>query len=458
MSTAATAEQTVVVEDVGPSRKRLTITIPGDAVTDQLETSLATVAAEAQVPGFRRGRVPRNLIEKRFGQLVRTEAKNQLVASAYSQAIERHKLRVIGEPDGGEALKNLELRSGEPVTFSVEVEVVPEFDLPDFSSIEVLKPDLRVSDEAVAHQIERLRLNEGTLESQPQAAPGDYCIGKGVMRDMSGNVVLELDGAVIQVPTPEKKGKGAILGLLVEDFGQQIGLPKAEDKLKVRAKGPENHEDARIRGQDVEIEFDVQRVERIIPATMEQLLSRAGFADEAQLRESVQLQMSQRVMIEQQALMRQQIAAKLVDSVKMDLPENITGGQAKRNIERARMEMMYRGMDPSEVEQRLAELRASSRETAIRELKLFFILAKVAEQMNVQVTEQEVGGRVAQIASERGVRADELWQELIKNNQLQVIAQQVREHKTLDAILAKARVKEVSAEEFEKAMRKKAAG
>ena len=440
-STAAPSKSSVRIEDVGPSRKRLTITIPGAKVADQLKESINAVASEAEIPGFRKGRVPRSLVEKRFGAMVRNEARNQLVASAYSEAIEEHKLQVLGDPEPTEDLSGVELTPGADVTFSVEVEIVPEFEMPTLEGIEVKRPPAVVTDEMIQTQVSHLQQNEGTLEHQEVAGPGDFCIGDGVIRDeKTKQEYLTLNGAVIQIPPAGSGPKGAILGVLVEDFGTQVGSPKEGAELTVRTKGPENHENPEMRGRPLEITFKIQRVERIRPASVEDLVARFGVADEKQLRETITLQLNQRAVIGQQVAMREQIARYLLDSVELELPEKLTARQSERNIQRQRLEMMYRGLTPMNVEQRMAEIRDKGHEAAQRELKLFFVLARVAETYNVQVTNEEVIGRVSQIARERGTRPQELYQELAKTNQLMHVAQQIREHKAIDAILSRAKV------------------
>ncbi len=438
----------VKIEDIGPCLKKITITIPAEKVSEQMESSLAMVSMEAQLPGFRPGRAPRRLIEKKFGTVIESEARNQLVASAYSEAIEENKLQVIGEPDGS-AMKDLKVEPGQPVTVEVEVEVAPEFELPTLDGIEVKKPLIEVTDARVDDQLERVKLNEGTLEPQDKAELGDYCIGHGVLKTEEGEVVLDLPGAVIQVPK-EKDGSGLILGVKVDDFGKQIGLPKPGDSLTVKSVGPENHERVAVRGKPVEISFTVEQVQRIIPASEADLVSNFGFEDVDQLKQSLKMRLEQRVMVEQQSAMRQQVARHLLDSINFELPEKLTENQASRNVERARMEMLYRGMDENAVEERIAEMRSGSKDVAQRELKLFFILNKVAQDTEVQVTQEEVYGRIAQMAAERGERPDELRQRLIRSNQINTLVQQIREHKAMDAILNKATIEELELEAYNK--------
>ncbi len=448
-ATPETTGNTVVVDDIGPSRKKITITVPASAVDEQLEQALTGLASEAALPGFRPGRAPRRLVEKRFGETVRKETKGQLISGAYSRAIEEHKLTPLGDPEGNEALEALVVEAGKAVTFSLEVEVAPEFELPAVEGIEVLKPLIRPSDEEVDEQLKRLAVNEGELVPHDRAGPGDYCIGHGVMKAADGGeVILDLRGAVIQVPGEGSDGRGAILGVMVDDFAAQVGNPKAGETVTVRATAPEQHERENIRGKALEISFQVDQVQQIVPATTEALVARYGMENEQQLREAVMLRLNQRALVEQAMAMRQQIAKRLLDAVDLALPERLSARQAERNLARARMELMYRGWDEQQIERRVAELRGATGAQAQRELKLFFILAKVADQFQVGVKEEEVLGRIAQIAAERNERMDTLRKELVRRNQIGVIAQQVREHKTLDLLLSKAKVTEVSLEEF----------
>jgi trigger factor len=166
------------------------------------------------------------------------------------------------------------------------------------------------------------------------------------------------------------------------------------------------------------------------------------------------LRLNQRAMIEQQSAMRQQVAKHLLDTIEVPLPEKLTAKQGERTLARRRMELLYRGVDQRDVEEQMAELRAASATTAQRELKLFFILAKAADKLGIRVTEEEVNGRIAQMAMERGVRPDQLRSELMRGNQVGMVIQQVREHKAMDAILSKAEISDISAADYNKMVEK----
>lgn len=447
---SATAEQSnkVTVSDAGPSRKKISIEIPAAVVTERLEQSMTMIVRDAELPGYRRGRAPRQLIEKRFGAGVRSEAKQQLVSAAYSQAIEDHKLQVIGEPVG-EGLAAVELVSGQPFAFEIEVEILPEFELPTLEGVALKKPVIQIDDQVIDKELETLSINEGALESREAAEPGDYLTGHALMKaDADGKVFYDLKGAVVQVPTADKNGKGMILGVLVEDFSKQLGLPKPGDTVTITVTGPENHEVDALRGTPVTITFEVERVDRIIPAPTETLVQLFGMENETQLRETLRKRAEQQIRIRQHTVMRTQVSKHLVESTSIDLPERITAQQAARTLDRKRMELMYRGASVQDIEMHIAELRESSSKIAERELRLSFILNKAASLLNVRIDESDVNNYIVQMAASQGARPDQLRQQLIQQNQIPGIVQTIREHKTLDAIVSKGTITEMTPDEY----------
>ena len=280
-----------------------------------------------------------------------------------------------------------------------------------------------------------------------------YITGHGIMKGRDGSEFYNLNGCVVRVPLPADNGKGMILGVAVDDFQKQLGTPKAGDTVTIRVKGPDNHEVEGIRGNDLTVTFTVQRIDRIIPAAPDKVVASYRMESIDQLKEAIRARLFQRGMIEQSVVMRNQIADHLIKNTTMDLPERLTALQAARNIERLRMEYMYRGIDPLDAERLIADRRAASDERTRNDLKMFFVLNHAAEDLKVTVTEHEVNGRIAQMAAQRNMRPERLKNELYARNQLGQIAMQIREHKTMDAILAKASVEEMDADAFKEAIK-----
>lgn len=457
MTETATQERPnkVEISDAGPSLKKLRIEIPAETVDEKLGESLETLSVEAVLPGFRKGRAPRKLIERRFGQDVKNETKQQLVATALSKAVEDHKLKVVGDPIS-QNFADVEVEIGKPLTVEIEIEVLPEFEMPSFDGLKIRKPIVEVTDKMVNDELMKVQINEGELQEREAPEAGDYLTGHGVMKDAKGTEFYNIEGAVVRVPEKDSDGSGMILGVAVADFAKQLGLPKPGATATIKVKGPESHEVEGIRGADLTITFTVSRTDRIIPAALADVVERSGFESEEALRSAVRERLEGRVRVQQEAVLRQQVAKYLLLKTKVDLPRRLTSQQAARNLERHRLELMYRGVDPTKIEENMARLRSSSIDMAWRELKLFFILSRIAEEQDIKVEDAEINGRIAQMAFERGVRPDKLRQELIQRRQVGLIFQQIREHKALDAIVAKAEIEELPADDFNKVMKAEA--
>lgn len=454
MSKSAIAERQnkVTVKDAGPCARVVSIEIPAETVSDKIRTSVATLGTEAQLPGFRKGRVPRWLIEKRFGSALKKEAKTELVTEALNKAVEEHKLKVVGTPNA-EGLGKAEMEDGKPFAFDVEVEVLPEFDLPDLEGIPVRKPTIDIDDKMVDDEVLKLCINEGSLESRESAEAGDYITGHAVMTDDKGTEFYNLRGAVVQKPAADKEGKGMILGIMVDDFDRQLGSPKPGDKVTIKAKGPEQHEVEGVRNANLTVTFEAERVDRIIPAPISEMVSQYGFETEDKLKERIRARIEERVKVQQTTVMHQQVGKHLMDKVKLDLPKRLTAQQASRTLARRRMELMHRGVDAQKIEEHMAALRSASAGDAARDLKIFFILFRIAEDQKIPVHDVEASQRIAQMAFQRNVRPESLRAELQQTGQLSQVYQSIREQKTLDFLLTRASVTDMPAEEFNKLMK-----
>ncbi|MDY7108816.1 MAG: trigger factor [Planctomycetota bacterium] len=458
--TTPTTEESIYdvkVEDVGPAKKRLTITVPAEVIGDKIEESIGTLATQAAVPGFRKGKVPRKLLERRFGSTVRNETKNQVVADAYAGVIEEKEIRPVGEPEPVDKIEELELEEGKPLTFAVDVEVVPEFDLPELENIEIRKPMLEITDEQIEEELNRNCLQMGEAEEiRSDFQPGDRLVGPGsATKEGEDEPFFRHDNIDIIVPGDDEGGRGQVLGLLIDDLASKLRGLSVGETFTVETVGPEGHELEHIRGEKLTIEVTIREAQRITPASVEQVVEHYGMASEQLLREQIRIALEQRRDEQQRGAMREQVHDYLLDAVDFDLPEKLSAAQATRMVERQRLELLYQGMPVEEVEERLAELRAEAEAASQRRLKLSFILNRLARHFEVEVSDQEVNGRIAAIAMQRGVRPDQLRTELVQSNRLGELASQIRENKAADRVIDRANVTEIPAEEWNKAARDK---
>ena len=182
----------------------------------------------------------------------------------------------------------------------------------------------------------------------------------------------------------------------------------------------------------------VNRIERVEPAAIDTLPTRFGLDSVDELKQRVRESVQQRKERQRTQDQHQQLCNQLLERVPMELPKGLSSRQTIRVLRRKAMELAYAGTPEKEIEQRIAEMRTGSEEEAQRQLKLFFILDKAAETLKIEVTDGEVNGRIAMIAMQQGRRPEKLRQQMSRSGELDQIYLQLREQKTLDAILEKA--------------------
>jgi trigger factor len=446
----------VDIEDAGPARKKLTIEIPQDRIAAKIEENYDKLGDEAAIPGFRRGRAPRRLVERKFGKAIRDDVRGQLLSEAYSQACEEHELDVLGEPevtnDKGEK-EPPELPESGPMTFVVEVEVTPEVELPDFSTLQIDKPAAAVTDDDLDKQIEvyRERFGKSTRVEGEAIAEGDYVMadvqvlaGKDPADD--AEPLLQAQGQYIRANGEDRDFKGHTMGIVVENLGKELIDKTPPFDFAVTTTGPAGHENDDIRDQEITVKIKVTGIERLEPASLDQVVQQLGTENQEQLREQLRQFLEGQATARQTQAMHEQAREQLMEKVELDLPEGLTGRQIERTLQRERMQLMYQGTSESDIEDRMAELRQSSDEATRRQLKQFFILDRASKSLEVEVGENELNGRIAQIAMQQGRRPEKLRQEMMQQGQIEQVYLQIREHKTLDKIVEQAKVTEVEAD------------
>ncbi|MEO0965670.1 MAG: trigger factor [Planctomycetota bacterium] len=444
----------VTIEDAGPARKKLDITVPESRIQDKIEENYDKLSDDAAIPGFRRGRAPRRLVERKFGKAIRDDVRGQLLSEAYTQACEDNGLDVLGEPvvssENGEN-EPPDLPESGDMSFTVEIEVTPDVELPDFSTLKVDKPAAEVTDDDLDKQIEiyRERFGKSTKVEGEEVKEGDYVTadvqvyaGHDVADD--AEPLINAAGQYVRASGEDRDHKGHAAGIVIDDLGKQLIGKTPPFEVSVATTGPAAHENDDIREKDVTVKLSVTGIERLEPASVEEVVQHLGAENEEQLRTQLRQYLEQQAVGRQTEAMHVQVRDQLLDAVELDLPEGLTGRQIERTLQRERMQMMYQGTPEQDVEDRMAELRQSSEEATRNQLKQFFILDRASKNLEIEVGENELNGRIAQMAMQQGRRPEKLRQEMMQRGEIEQVYLQIREHKTLDKILEQAQVSDAA--------------
>ncbi len=440
---------TIKVEDAGPARKRVSVTIASATVDTQLQQQLAAVSANVQLPGFRKGKVPRAVVEKRFGQAIGDETRNEIVKEALQEAISEHELDLLNNPEPSDETMPV-VEPGKDFSFSVEMDIVPAFDLPDFGSIEIRKPLLEVTDEMINEEIERQCMRNGKGETlQDGFQPGDRMLGHAsVLPKGEDEPVFTSEN--ILVVLPEAGERGQVLGLLIDSlYDSYFKDASVGDTITIEVDAPDNHEREDVRGKTLVITYQLQVAERIEPLTIDQLVEAYSLGTTEVLNDQIKLAMEQRRDEEQATILRDQARMKLAEELDIEIPEKLSSYQVANQLESLRMRFMQQGLEADEVETKVAEAREDTERMATVGIKNMFIQRKVIKQYGIQVNEQEINAQIATLAAQRGVRPMEMHAHLAQTDQLRQLGAQIIENKAVDAMVQQMNVVEVSAEDWQ---------
>jgi len=442
-------DQKVELSDVGPARKCLSIEVPAERIAKRLEREFGKLREEANIPGFRRGHVPAAILQRRFGQAIRDDVKSQLVLECCAQAIEDHKLDVIGEPEVHE-LEKLTLPTSGPLAFKVEVEVTPVVALPPLENIEVKKKAVAVSDEDIDQELLQLQrrfgkttdLTTDAVVGEDDAIQSEVKILPGLDAADTAEPIATYPGTYFMAPSAKRGFKGQIAGILVENLGQLVLGKKLGEVIRVSLQGPAMHEDPKIKDQPITIVARLDRISRVEPSPLDEVAKHVGLdtgdALKARIRENLQGRKDR----EQKMAQHEQVCDYLMEKVNLELPPGLTRRQTVRVLQRRAMDMAYRGAQDEEIRQKVAELRNQGEEDARKQLKLFFILDQAAKQLEVEVEDTELNGQISYLALQQNRRPEKLRQQMQRSGEMEQLYLQVREFKTLDKILEKCKVVE----------------
>lgn len=431
----------VTIEDAGVATKKVTVQIPESRISESLKTQFKELRSQANVPGFRVGHVPQKLIEKRFTKDVREQVTRTLLQESYQQAVEKNNLQVLGEPDfeNADAIK---LPDAGDLSYSFSVEVQPEFTIPELTELVVKKPSVTITDEHVNQALTNLREQQGTLLPVEDRGIKAGDIVTADVHVKSGEEII-----MHQHDQQFKVAATTIVGIKLDDLPAVLEGAKVGDEKTATLTGPEGHPNEKIAAKEIGVAFKIKDVrEQELAEINDEFLEQLGFKDQGELLAALREEMEIRVKNDVQNAMRDQVAKALLDGTNIDLPAKMSSQQEGRIVQRRAVDLMQRGVPEAQIVQNIETLRGGAKEEAVRELKLFFILGKIAEQQGVDVSEGELNGNIAAMAEQRGLRPEKLKQQMSSEGSLNTLYLRLRELKAIDKILEHAKIEDAPAE------------
>lgn len=443
----------VTVKDSGPCKKKITVEVPEEKIKDALAEQFNELKRDTVLPGFRKGRAPMRLLEKRFGTDVGQQVKLKLLADASDAAIKDNEIDVLGDPDIDH--ENIELPEAGALKFEFEAEVRPDFDLPNTDAIAVDKPKIEVTDEQVDEELQNLQRRMGIWEPREgkAVAEGDQVVADALIKTEGVDEIDKHDNIEFSVSE-----NAFVAGIPVEDLPKVLKGAKHGDSKTAKVDVPKTFYNEQFRGKKVEVEITVKDVKELVPAELdEDFFKRFGVDDKDDLTDKIRETHEQQADQQSRQRMGDQIYEYLLANTSFDLPESIIADQSQRIMQRQYSNMLMKGLKPEQITEEMQALQANSEEQAKEQMKLFFIMDKIAEKLGIEVSPEEINGHIAQVAAQKGKRPEKMREELARDGSLAQFTLQVREQKCVEKLLESAKITEVAGDKPKKKTAKKKA-
>lgn len=382
----------VDVENISPVKKKLNIEIAPDSVLKEMDKAISDVAKKAKIPGFRPGKAPKAIVEKHYGEEVRSEVMNRLISDSYLKALQEHSLNPVDVPE----IDNVSsLAKGSPLTFTATVEVRPNIVLGMYDGIEVKEKDITVSDEEVKETIDRLREMYAQLE-----------VVEGRPLEKNDTAIIDFEGHREGKPIDGAKASDYMLAMgtnaLIPGFEDQLtGMNRGETR-EITVTFPADYNKKDIAGKDAAFKVTLKEIKKkVLPELNDEFAKDIGGNKSVdELREGIRKDLEARKRDELASAQREELLSKLVDAHSFDVPPGMVERELQAMARQQATRMARQGRDVKSFD--IANFREENRALAEKRVRGLLILDAIAEKEKVEVAEQEISSALAMMARTSG--------------------------------------------------------
>ena len=423
------------VENLSPTRAKLTVEVPFEELKPSLDAAYKKIAQQINVPGFRRGKVPPAVIDRQVGRgVVLDEAINQVVPDKYIEALQENSLEPLAQP----AIEVTRLEDNDVIEFTAEVDVKPDFEVPDYEGLEAEVEDVEVTDSDVEEQVQALRERFGTLVDVDRAAADGDFVTIDLTAAQQGEAVEggEVSGMSYKV------GRGGMIDGLDEAL---VGMSAGDQKtFSSELVGGD------LVGQDVEVTVEVTAVQQQeLPEVDDEFAQMASEFDTAdELVEDVRERLGRGKRLEQAASARDAVLEVLLEKVSIPLPEAMVTDELNARRQNVEQQLVYAGLTMEkylEDEGQTQEEFEADLERRVRDaVTAQFILDAIAKKEELGVDQSDLSEHIVRRAQQSGQDPQEFANHMFEHNHVPELVQEILRGKALATIVESATVKDAS--------------
>lgn len=437
------------VQDINETRKTITVSVAAAEIATQEAQLIKDFQREAKIQGFRPGKAPENMVRMRYAKELKRELNQRVVSKAHQEGVTKADFEIFGivELDEGE------ISTGSDATITFTVDVLPEFEAPDYSSLKLTNKPTEASAEEIDKMLNQLLSQRAEFNvAEKAAAKGDYvrCDYEGKIGDeLAADLVPDAPMFGTQKGTWEEAGAEETPGVRAVVDGV-IGMQAGEEK-EVTMEFPEDFKPEALAAKTVVYTIKVEEVrEKVMPELTEEFLKGLQVKDEAELRERIGENIENQKKQENATAERQQITEQLLAAVEVAIPESGIESETEAVLRDFMQRNMQQGVSTEEFEAHKEQLHEGASKAAHDRLKSRLILSKIAEKEKVKVENDDFSRMIMMEAQQSGQKPEKLVKELRKDqNRINRMRSDILLGKTMDLLLEKAEREIVATEQAE---------
>jgi trigger factor len=431
-------QQNVEIREVGPCKKHIKVTVERKDIDDRVGEKIKELVSDANVSGFRPGKAPRRVVERRFHKEVGDQVKSEVLLASLQQLAEDHDIAPLSAPDIDPT--NIELPRQGPLVYEFEVEVRPQFDLPNYKGLKLRRPVHTFTDEEVIQEERQLLTPYGQIVPKPDGAAqiGDVLVVDAVIK-AGEREIGRLSEASLRVNKQLAFKDG-----VAEHFADQVAGAKAGDTREVDIQLSSAVSDPALRGVAVKATLTIKDVKTVVmPELTHEFLHNFGVHSPEQLRELLHVVLQRRLEYQQRQSARQQVMEHISAASNWELPPDLLRRQAHKAMARKIMEMKSDGISDEEIKGRRRLLEQDILQSTALALKEHFVLQKIAEVEKIDVNDDDMNEEIERMAEQDGESPRRVRARLEREELLDALAAEMIERKALDLILDSAEYEDV---------------
>ncbi len=432
------------VESISPVKKRLSVEIPPEEVSEKEQAALKDLRRRVTVPGFRRGKAPLDVLRRLYGERVRADVISRLIEESYQEALRQEEIVPVAEADI--QIQSLPMAE-ESLSYTAVVEVRPRVEPRGYTGLTLKRERVEVDETEVEAELESLRRQRATFEPAPEdheAAEGDL-----VVMDYEGTV----DGEALEGLTGEDRSVVLGSGVLIEGFEDALLGVKAGEEREVEVSFPDDYRSPELAGRPAVFrvrvkEVKIQRLPDLDDEFAKEVAQVEGIEElRDRIRDGIRREKERRA----ESAFRERVVDALLEANPFEVPDALVRRQLAHTLERLREDLARRGMSLEDLGMDEARLQETQRAGAERAVRWAFLLQAIADAEGIEVTDDDVDARIREIAEADGRPYPLIRSYFEEGNRIDNLRSALLERKVLDRVLESSTVEEVAPGELQEA-------